>query len=76
MSKKKSDVGHICLQCEHSLRHFRRCFKNTVSNLDLDLSHAYQQVILVVESKNNATLNTNKGLFTGGFKSCHFSADQ
>ncbi len=30
----------------------------------LDLSHAYQQVILDEESKRYVTLNTHKGLFT------------
>ncbi len=74
MSKKKTDLDYIFLQCEYSQRHFRMCFKNTVSKLDL--SHAYQQFILGVESKNYAILNTNKGLFTGGFKSCNFLADQ
>ncbi len=48
--------------------------KNTVSKLDFSI--AYQQFILGVGSKNDAILNTNKGLFTGGFKSCNFLADQ
>ncbi len=68
MSKK--DQIWTTFSCSVNIaRHFRMCFKNTVSKLDL--SHAYPQLILGVESKNYAILNTNKGLLTGGFKSCN-----